>query len=483
MQQTLTAIFGESLGGIVWVLLVALLVCLLAVATITLVRKLTGGPVGPATKSRAPRVAVMEVARLDEKRRIVLLRRDEIEHLVLIGGQNDLLLEANILRAPASRPRPGWSAPEVSVAENSVRVEPRSELLAPASEMTAPEVSPAGQEAAASQPSPFPEPETTAEDEAISRRDDAVLRRIADRVKQRVATMDSVTTVLARRSAEAEAAPKAPVHLNEMRRPAPPSPQEAPNIEAEEPVAPEEPRRTAQEDRERAMLRRSMNQAQASNLSSVSDASIPAAALDPEDGRARRPLSVRSFATAIQNRKAPPEMPQPQRPDREAISSNQDQGAARPSSVPAPYAAGSLAVHPGRENRSTVPERAEPPQPRDEPSLEEFLTVENDRSEAESGNASGSEEPSDIQFPTPEEQPAPTVEPEQKEDSFGYRSDRPTAPEPQRSFFGSLRASGDVGGSPHSDSQERQSEPRRLTLEEEMEKLLGDFRLEEERRR
>lgn len=42
------------------------------------------------------RLAVSEVRVLDGKRRLVLVRRDEVEHLVLLGPQQDLLVESGI---------------------------------------------------------------------------------------------------------------------------------------------------------------------------------------------------------------------------------------------------------------------------------------------------------------------------------------------------------------------------------------------------
>jgi len=41
----------------------------------------------------ARRLAVLEVLPLDGKRRLVLLQRDGVEHLVLLGVQSDLLIE------------------------------------------------------------------------------------------------------------------------------------------------------------------------------------------------------------------------------------------------------------------------------------------------------------------------------------------------------------------------------------------------------
>jgi flagellar protein FliO/FliZ len=49
-------------------------------------------------------VAVIESVQLDGKRSIKLVRRDNIEHLVLVGGLNDVVIEPNIIRRPVPKP-------------------------------------------------------------------------------------------------------------------------------------------------------------------------------------------------------------------------------------------------------------------------------------------------------------------------------------------------------------------------------------------
>ena len=44
-------------------------------------------------RAGARRLAIVEVLPIDGKRRLVLLRRDGLEHLVLLGAQGDLLIE------------------------------------------------------------------------------------------------------------------------------------------------------------------------------------------------------------------------------------------------------------------------------------------------------------------------------------------------------------------------------------------------------
>ena len=49
--------------------------------------------------NRQPRLAVLDAAAVDARRRLVLVRRDDIEHLILIGGPSDLVVESGIDRA------------------------------------------------------------------------------------------------------------------------------------------------------------------------------------------------------------------------------------------------------------------------------------------------------------------------------------------------------------------------------------------------
>jgi len=55
-------------------------------------------------RGRQPRLAVIDYASVDGRRRLILVRRDNVEHLVMIGGPTDVVVESNIVRAaPASR--------------------------------------------------------------------------------------------------------------------------------------------------------------------------------------------------------------------------------------------------------------------------------------------------------------------------------------------------------------------------------------------
>jgi flagellar protein FliO/FliZ len=53
-----------------------------------------------------PRLAVINAARVEGSRRLVLVRRDNVEHLLLIGGPTDVVIEPNIDRTGAAATAP-----------------------------------------------------------------------------------------------------------------------------------------------------------------------------------------------------------------------------------------------------------------------------------------------------------------------------------------------------------------------------------------
>ena len=85
-----------------------------------LVRRFAGNRLGAnPNRGRMPRLAVIDAAAVDGRRRLVLVRRDNIEHLLMIGGPTDIVVESNIVRASATRDQipqrpglPGVVAPE-----------------------------------------------------------------------------------------------------------------------------------------------------------------------------------------------------------------------------------------------------------------------------------------------------------------------------------------------------------------------------------
>lgn len=77
-----------------------------------LVRRFAGNRLGAnANRGRMPRLAVIDAAAVDGRRRLVLVRRDNVEHLLMIGGPTDIVVEPNIVRALPGRDQAGSRAP------------------------------------------------------------------------------------------------------------------------------------------------------------------------------------------------------------------------------------------------------------------------------------------------------------------------------------------------------------------------------------
>src|SRR5438445_4011640 len=87
-----------------------------------LVRRFATNRLGANTnRGRMPRLAVIDAAAVDGRRRLVLVRRDNVEHLLMIGGPTDIVVEPNIVRAMPTREQPP-SRPSVGAAELPPRV-------------------------------------------------------------------------------------------------------------------------------------------------------------------------------------------------------------------------------------------------------------------------------------------------------------------------------------------------------------------------
>lgn len=94
---------GENLAISVFLALVAVLVLIvLAVWVLKFVLNATGN----VARGRARRLGVVEATPIDQKHQLVLVRRDDVEHLLLVGGATDLLIESGIPAAQVTRPAP-----------------------------------------------------------------------------------------------------------------------------------------------------------------------------------------------------------------------------------------------------------------------------------------------------------------------------------------------------------------------------------------
>lgn len=101
------SLFGADLPLAVRFLIAFVIVLILIGVTFWLIRRFGTERLGSgAARGRQPRLAVIDAAAVDGRRRLVLIRRDNVEHLVMIGGPSDIVIEQNIVRAvPVATPR------------------------------------------------------------------------------------------------------------------------------------------------------------------------------------------------------------------------------------------------------------------------------------------------------------------------------------------------------------------------------------------
>src|SRR6516164_4558491 len=107
------ALFGADMPLAVRFFLAFLIVLGLIGAAAWALRRFGSTRFTGTVRGRQPRLAVIEFASVDARRRLLLVRRDNVEHLMMIGGPTDVVVEANIVRAaPAASalPRMGASA-------------------------------------------------------------------------------------------------------------------------------------------------------------------------------------------------------------------------------------------------------------------------------------------------------------------------------------------------------------------------------------
>ncbi len=97
-MQSLSAFFEDNKPLAFVIMFAALLV--LIIVLFLLYRFIFGRRLKASSGGRArqPRLGVVDAFDLDRQRQLVLVRRDNVEHLIMIGGPNDVVVEASIVR-------------------------------------------------------------------------------------------------------------------------------------------------------------------------------------------------------------------------------------------------------------------------------------------------------------------------------------------------------------------------------------------------
>ncbi|MDH7800641.1 flagellar biogenesis protein FliO [Rhizobium sp. AN70] len=101
MMEDFIGTYGNNL--IVAVVGVGVALLVLAIALWILRRRGGAAPFIRGGRNRQPRLQVLDATAVDARRRLVLVRRDNVEHLVMIGGPTDIVIESGIGAIPIVR--------------------------------------------------------------------------------------------------------------------------------------------------------------------------------------------------------------------------------------------------------------------------------------------------------------------------------------------------------------------------------------------
>lgn len=123
-MQFMTTLFGGDVGTVLNAIFALGIVIVLIVLGLWLLKLLTRATEG-MSRGREKRLQVIESTAVDGKRKLLIIRRDNVEHLVMTGGPSDVVIESGIAvpeAAPAQRrPEPRQAAaPAKSAAADEI---------------------------------------------------------------------------------------------------------------------------------------------------------------------------------------------------------------------------------------------------------------------------------------------------------------------------------------------------------------------------
>lgn len=104
MLDWLKGVAGPDYAPAILWTVAALVLLVVVLFIVKLIRSMTFGTFVAGGRNRKTRLAVMDATAVDSHRRLVLVRRDDIEHLLLIGGPTDVVVERDIRLSASRRP-------------------------------------------------------------------------------------------------------------------------------------------------------------------------------------------------------------------------------------------------------------------------------------------------------------------------------------------------------------------------------------------
>lgn len=104
MMDWLSGLVGENTAHIISFIGLFALFLAGVFVVFAVIKRMTAGTYVTKNHDAAPRLTVTDAAAVDGQRRLVLVRRDDVEHLILIGGPSDIVIEQNITRHQRNQP-------------------------------------------------------------------------------------------------------------------------------------------------------------------------------------------------------------------------------------------------------------------------------------------------------------------------------------------------------------------------------------------
>ena len=98
MMDWLSGLVGENTAHLISFIGLFVLFLMGVFVVYAAIKRMTAGTYVSKDHNVAPRLTVTDAAAVDGQRRLVLVRRDDVEHLILIGGPSDIVIEQNIIR-------------------------------------------------------------------------------------------------------------------------------------------------------------------------------------------------------------------------------------------------------------------------------------------------------------------------------------------------------------------------------------------------
>lgn len=128
-MQFITALFGGTENTLVNSAFALGIVLVAIVLGLWVLKLLTNASANVGRKIR--RLSIVDTARIDNKRQVMIIRRDDVEYVIMTGGPTDLVIESGIAQpvAPAPkqagrRPVPPKAAPPAEPEDIAVPITP-----------------------------------------------------------------------------------------------------------------------------------------------------------------------------------------------------------------------------------------------------------------------------------------------------------------------------------------------------------------------